>query len=598
MPKIVKLIRFFIYFSFFWFTSQGQSKSVNFTILHFSDGESTLENFPTFHAILNDQKQKHPKNILISSGDLFLPGPFFMAGSMGKADIELMNLIGLEVSCLGNHEFDYGPSQLASLVKKAKFPYLSLNIDPSADKYLSRYYLAKPPLEFDKAKGKITKSIILQKLGVKFGFIGIITPTLADISSPGKKLRILANEHKLVNKEAAELKKKGAEIIILLSHLQGIGNEIDLVSKLSDVHIVIGGGGNDRFANKINDLWPGDTAQGAYPTIINDKDDSPVLVLSTDGDYKYLGVLPLSWDSKEKFLKIRPGAGPVPTYEKYVKDLGLKIDKTVLNKVNDLKNIIEKKGNSVWGKSQEFLNGIRHDVRNIETNLGNLTADSSLWYAKKIFPKTNIAWKNSGSIRSSLGKIDQVSGQRLPLKDGISQLDIESCLRFNDELVVLELSLKQLKIALESGIRSAWKTSGGFPQVGGMRFTFNSKLKAQQLSKDKIEFNGERVRSIDLLKDKGGFETVFKNGKFVVDSKRKVYMVTSGFVAKGGDKNLIFKKLKIVKHLSEKKMPSANFKTPGHEQNSLALYLKEIKIVPKSNKKEFRILDLAFQRLP
>ena len=60
----------------------------------------------------------------------------FYSKYKGRVAKLLMNKMGYDAMAVGNHEFDDGPQNLASFIKKSKFPVLSANIDASKDKYL------------------------------------------------------------------------------------------------------------------------------------------------------------------------------------------------------------------------------------------------------------------------------------------------------------------------------------------------------------------------------------------------------------------------------------------------------------------------------
>jgi hypothetical protein len=55
----------------------------------------------------------------------------------------------------------------------------------------------------------------------------------------------------------------------------------------------------------------------------------------------------------------------------------------------------------VYGYTSVFLNGISGEVRNRETNLGNLTADANLAAARAVDPAVTVSIRNSGGIRDS-----------------------------------------------------------------------------------------------------------------------------------------------------------------------------------------------------
>ena len=104
-------------------------------ILHASDmeaGSEAVAYAPRFSAILDSLRDEYPaQTVVVSSGDNYLPGPFFSAGETasealtsalgvpapGRADIMLLNAMGFQAATFGNHEFDFGPATVASLIQ-------------------------------------------------------------------------------------------------------------------------------------------------------------------------------------------------------------------------------------------------------------------------------------------------------------------------------------------------------------------------------------------------------------------------------------------------------------------------------------------------
>jgi len=54
----------------------------------------------------------NPNHIVVSAGDLVGASPLTSAAYHDEGTIEALNLLGLELSCVGNHEFDAGPNEL------------------------------------------------------------------------------------------------------------------------------------------------------------------------------------------------------------------------------------------------------------------------------------------------------------------------------------------------------------------------------------------------------------------------------------------------------------------------------------------------------
>ena len=113
-------------------------------------------------------------------------------------------------------------------------------------------------------------------------------------------------------------------------------------------------------------------------------------------------------------------------------------------------------------------------------------------------------------------------------KGDISRFDIEGALRFNNGLVIIPLTARQLVGIVEHGIGFdgvGEVTVGRFPQVGGMRFSF-----------DPTQPSGERIRSLAIVNDAGGIvDRVVEDGVLVGDPGRQTKMVTLNFLANGGD---------------------------------------------------------------
>jgi len=134
--------------------TRAVSAPLNLQVLHASDFEAgipALEDAIGFSRVLNALRAEITTNTLtLSSGDNYIPGPFFTAsadpaapynGVKGRADIALLNAFGIQASAAGNHEFDDNTPQFASMLRADSvvayagtlFPYLSANLDFNAD---------------------------------------------------------------------------------------------------------------------------------------------------------------------------------------------------------------------------------------------------------------------------------------------------------------------------------------------------------------------------------------------------------------------------------------------------------------------------------
>ncbi len=119
----------------------------------------------------------------------------------------------------------------------------------------------------------------------------------------------------------------------------------------------------------------------------------------------------------------------------------------------------------VIGEAQVDLQG--NDSRSQETNLGNLVAD-----ILRQETKADVALTNGGGIRADI------------LKGPISMKDILSVLPFSDYPVVLKVKGQELKSIFEYGLAGPDRSGGGFPQVSGIRLTYNPAAPEGQRIKD------------------------------------------------------------------------------------------------------------------
>jgi 2',3'-cyclic-nucleotide 2'-phosphodiesterase (5'-nucleotidase family) len=542
-------------------------------LLHASDfegGIAALDDAPRMSSVVNGLRSQFPQNTLfLSSGDNYIPGPFFAASSdpalrpvlgredIGRGDIIILNSMGLQASVLGNHEFDQGTRQVRTLIARDReypgtaFPYLSANLDFSLDANL-RDLVVPDGQEASTIPNSIAKSTVITINGEKIGIVGATTPTLPSISSPGDVVVLPANSQDLdalaatIQPSVDALTGQGINKIVLLAHLQQLDLELNLAPKLRDVDIIVAGGSHTLLSDSSDRLRVGDTSGGTYPILRTSATGEPVVVVNTDSNYKYVGRLVTEFDSQGRVIteSLNPEInGAYATDELGVIATGnVAPNSQVVEVTQALRTVINTKDAQIFGRTNVYLNGERNSVRTEETNLGNLTADANLAAARAIDPSVIISIKNGGGIREAIGAVigtggnDPNAGQKTPPvanpaagKEAgqISLLDIENSLRFNNQLTLLSLTAQQLQQVIEHGVADTapGRTPGRFPQVGGIAFSF-----------DPNRNPGSRVLSL-AVKDANGNTTdvVIQNGQLVGDPNRTFRIVTLNFLAGGGD---------------------------------------------------------------
>jgi 2',3'-cyclic-nucleotide 2'-phosphodiesterase (5'-nucleotidase family) len=654
-------------------------------------GLSAVKNAPRAAAIIDSLERVYPNTIKLSAGDNYIPGPFLNASSdaslrtpirtanrfifnnidstaalrenYARCDISFMHAIGYHASAIGNHEFDLGTAVFADAIRVevsgtelrwmgAQFPYLSSNLDFSQDASLASLFTNTIRPHTDYAthpngaksasfKSKIAPATTVMIGGEKIGVVGATTQILESISSTGG-VRVKGVKQDDMDVLATYIQPyiddlisvHGCNKIILLSHLQQIALEKQLVGKLSGVDIIVAAGSHTLQSDNTDILRAGDVKADDYPTITKTKDNDDALIVCTDGEWKYVGRLVVEFDNSGKIILgsldesingayATDSLGVVRVWGDYddafVTGSKGELCRTLANAVQ---SVIVAQDGDIYGKTSVFLEGRRTAVRTQETNFGSLTAEANLWYARKVDPTVKVSIKNGGGIRSAIGevKVDGITNvlQLLPPSANpqanknagdISRLDILNSLRFNNGLTLVTLTAAQLRQTLNHGV-SAWTTTatpGQFPQVSGVRFRFDPKLPSTN-----------RITELMIVDSTGKIEDVIvQRGVLVGDPNRLIRVVSLNFLVdqsgagpNGGDgypfnafvlanptqANKVF----ITKGNSDPKTGAATFANDGSEQDAFAEFLKTkysanpITLKDTSANRDFAIQNLHY----
>ena len=529
------------------------------TILHNNDGESQvinagagLEDFggaARFKTVVDNLKwdathgpwpRRGAKRgvMMISSGDNFIAGPEFNASldaGVPFYDTIAMELIGYDAISFGNHDFDFGPDVLADFLAGYVEipPYVAANLDFSGEPRLQAFVDA----------GVIVATAIVKERGELLGVIGIITPNLPFISSP-RNVVVSDDLVNIVQGEVDMLEAQGVNKIILAGHLQNILNDIELAAQLDGVDVIIAGGGDELLANPGDLLLPGDDGEvfGVYPQVVIDADGDMVPVVTTSGEYRYVGRLAVGFDKHGNVVAIdEDRSGPVRVATGTCNDT-LPCDDAVepdpvmqAMVVDPVSAFVDGLATQVLGISDHDLDGLRSTVRSREANEGNLIADSLLWQAVELaadFGVTppDVALQNGGGIRNN----------NIIPAGPISALDTFNMVPFPNFVTVLEnIPRDQFKEIMENAVACTQPGdfianprcgSGRFAQIAGFSFDWTASGVGQILDADaNVVVPGSRVLEVTL-----DDSTVIVTGGAVVPGPN-LTVATVDFLARGGD---------------------------------------------------------------
>ena len=170
---------------------------------------------------------EQPTNIVVSAGDLVGASPLTSALFNDEPTIEVMNAIGLELSALGNHEFDRGIAHLRRLANGdcQSQPIAHHQTCVGADGKFSgaRFsFLAANVLGRDSEEPVVTPAQVKTIGGVRVGFIGAVTRSTPSVVVPSGVAGVrFVDEATAINHYAKELRAQGVQTIVALVHEGG-----------------------------------------------------------------------------------------------------------------------------------------------------------------------------------------------------------------------------------------------------------------------------------------------------------------------------------------------------------------------------------------
>ena len=305
--------------------------------------------------------------------------------------------------------------------------------------------------------------VIREIEGIRIALIGIITEDTPVTTNPKNVAGLtFASPAETLPSLISKLRKE-VDVIVVLSHI-GFNADRQLAAAVSDIDVIIGGHSHTRV-------------------------DKPVLIGKTVvvQDYEHgktLGVLDLTISD-----------GKVISTSGYLIDIkpdSMPKDKAIADKVSVYQARVDAVMQDTVGETKTDLDGV--NVRKTETNLGNFIAD-----VIKEAAGAEGAIINGGTIRKGASR------------GTLKVSDIYSIVPFDNYIVAIRLKGKQIRDTLEHGVSAIADDAGRFPQISGIRFTFQPSKKT-----------GSRVSDIFI-------------GNTPLDLEKEYTIATNDFLAAGGD---------------------------------------------------------------
>ncbi|HEV7746342.1 MAG TPA: bifunctional UDP-sugar hydrolase/5'-nucleotidase [Pyrinomonadaceae bacterium] len=361
-------------------------------------------------------QKESPHTLFLLSGDTISPSVESITYK-GAQMIDSWNTAQLDYSTFGNHEFDFGPDVLRERIQESKFKWVAANV---IDKKTGKPF------------GGAEAYVVREFEGVKVAIFGLTLEETQVTSRPGPDIEFL-NPCDTARKVVDELHAQGIKTIVALTHLSM--GEDKQVARCADIDVIIGGHEHTLL----------ESASGGAP------------IFKMTADARELGQIDLN---------ISKTTGAVESIDWKITPVTNKTaDDPAFAAINSKYGALLKELAQVVGRSSVDLDARSAVGRVQETNVGDFLTD-----VFRLATGADIALMNGGSIRA-----DEI------IKAGpLTRRDILSILPFKNKVVKVEVSGAVLREMLEHGVaRSAEDAEPGrFPQVSGVRFSFDARRPA------------------------------------------------------------------------------------------------------------------------
>ena len=411
----------------------------------------------------------NPNTLTLTAGDDFGATPPLSGFFDEEPSVRAQRLMGIQVGTFGNHNFDRGTEHLQRMINLAGAPTSATALG-SPFTYVSS--------DLQNLAGNLTgvdPFRIFTVGGVKVGVVGVTNPEAPGLVTPGNFGTItIANAYSSANKAKAAARKAGAQVIVAITHF-GIrsfsngapqGELIDFANNVGGFDVIFGDHTDIQFSGVINGQ------------LVHENRSFGVSYAKTS----------ITVDSKGH-VRDRSVQFVTPTAAGITKDPA--IEAMLAPYRVDLAAALDGKIGTVSGT---FIRRFPNDPkeagnyeRRQETPLGDLVADGVRWKYG-----VQVGYMTGGGLRQDLpfsGYLPVDHTLRRPSAGyaagppfDVVKGDIYSVLPFNNVIVTRTVTGAQLWDVVENGVSqiscSGAGSDGRFPQVSGIKFTFNYNLPA------------------------------------------------------------------------------------------------------------------------
>lgn len=414
---------------------------------------------PWLAGAIDALREDDPDLLVVDGGDLF-QGSWPVNATQGRGSVDAAHLLGVDVSCIGNHEFDYGPSPanaglrgaLEDAAQRAEFAWLTANV------YSDEGERWSPP--------GIHPWAMIDRAGVRVGFVGLTTVDTPQttMSRHVTDLRF-TDPVAAVNQWAPWLRSKGADVVVVVGHIGGACREADcapsgelqllldgLPEGLVDVYVL--GHDHERMARRFGDSFV--VSSSSYGRALSRVE----LAVGPDGFDADASVLYPTWDLLHDTVDPGCGGGAFPLGPLDVGGRTIEPSAEAVALVRE----IEAEGGTLCEQVGCAARALGRNSDG-ESEVGNFVTDAML----AAFEGADVAIANAGGLRANISQ------------GPLLREHLHAVMPFDNRLMLVEMTGAQLALLLRIGASGAH----GIFHAGGVQYRLDP------LATDGTDLNGD-----------------------------------------------------------------------------------------------------------
>ncbi|WP_455568089.1 bifunctional metallophosphatase/5'-nucleotidase [Streptomyces nojiriensis] len=471
---------------------------------------------------LREARKGHEYSVTAAAGDMIGGSPMLSGLFHDEPTVEALNKLNLDVTSVGNHEFDEGKTELRRMAYGGCHPVdgcFEFGKEYTGTEFK---YLAANVTDEKTKRPLMSPTFIWKKGDVKIGFIGVTLEGTPDVvTADGVKGLKFGDEVETINKYAAELDKQGVKSIVALIHEGGLpaSGAYNYDCNVPGAGAGVSGAIVDIAKNidpKVDALVTGHTHQ-AYACNIPDPAGNPRMVTSAASYGRAFTDTTLTYDRQTKDIVRTAVSAPKPVTKAVTRDVPKAPDMTEL--ITRWNALAAPVAGRPMGYIAADIAGRGSEAP--EKPLGDLIADAQLEAtAPAAKGGAQLALMNPGGIRADLAyKAAGAEG------DGVVTYGESYTVQpFNNLMNIVDLTGAQLITALQQQVTGP--VNGPNPKIlqvsKGFTYTLDmTKTGADRIVVDSVKLNGAaidpaktyRVAMNEFLAGGGDGFTVLKDHK-------------------------------------------------------------------------------------